>query len=34
MKLAASLVYGAEFVTTDPQVMGSIPAATKFSEKH
>jgi hypothetical protein len=28
-----SVVYWPEFLTTDPEVLGSIPGATRFSEK-
>jgi hypothetical protein len=29
----ASMVYWSEFLATDPEVSGSIPGATRFSEK-
>jgi hypothetical protein len=29
----ASVVYWSEFLGTDPEVLGSIPGATRFSEK-
>jgi hypothetical protein len=31
--LTASVVYWSEFLATDPEVAGSIPGATRFSEK-
>jgi hypothetical protein len=30
----ASVVYESEFLATDPEVPGSIPGATRFSEKY
>jgi hypothetical protein len=32
--MTASVVYRSEFLATDPEVSGSIPGATKFSEKY
>jgi hypothetical protein len=29
----ASVVYWSEFLATDPEIPGSIPGATRFSEK-
>jgi hypothetical protein len=31
--LTASVVYWSEFLATDPEVLGSIPGASTFSEK-
>jgi hypothetical protein len=31
--MTASVVYWSEFLAIDPEVLGSIPGATKFSEK-
>jgi hypothetical protein len=31
--LTTSVVYWSEFLATDPEVPGSIPGATRFSEK-
>jgi hypothetical protein len=31
--LAASVVWWSEFLATDPEVPGSIPGSTRFSEK-
>jgi hypothetical protein len=33
LKMAASVVQWSEFLATDPEVAGSIPGATRFSEK-
>jgi hypothetical protein len=32
-KYTVSVVYWSEFLTTDPEIPGSIPGATTFSEK-
>jgi hypothetical protein len=31
--LAAPVVWWSEFLATDPEVLGSVPDATRFSEK-